>query len=56
MKMLYMLSIINEINKLLEKAKDWVQDNYANPVMWAAFVLVGLLVFQFTFSALQKEK
>ena len=56
MKMLYVLSIMDEINKTLEKFKDWVVEHYNNPIVWVCFFLIGLLVFQMTFSALQKEK
>lgn len=56
MKILYVLSIVDEFNKVIKDFRGWVVDHYNNPIVWVAFFLIGLLVFQFTYSALQKEK
>ena len=56
MKMIDVLSIIDEIEKALGKFRDWIVENYSNPILWIGLFLFGLFVFQMTFSALQKEK
>ena len=56
MKLITLLSLTDELNKHLENFRSWVVDNYANPVVWVGMFVVGILVFEFTYSALQKEK
>lgn len=54
--MFYVLGIIESLEKALKPFREWIQDNYSNPIMWLGLFVLGLLVFQFTYSALQKEK
>lgn len=54
--MLYVLDILESIEKALKPVRDFIEDNYSNPIMWLGLFVLGLLVFQATYSALQKEK
>lgn len=56
MNLVTMMSIGEEIAKHLENFKVWLSDNYTNPVIWIAFFGLGLFLFEFTYSSLQKEK
>lgn len=56
MKNIYVLSFLDDLNKMMEPLKKWIQDHYENPFMWLLLFLIGVFVFQFTYSALQKEK
>lgn len=54
--MLYVLDILESIDKAIKPFRDWLRENYSNPIMWLALFVIGLFVFQATYSALQKEK
>ena len=54
--MLYTLNILESIDKVLKHFRDFIEDNYSNPLMWLGLFILGLLIFQATYSALQKEK
>lgn len=49
------LSIIDKLNEWMEPVKAWIDANHSNPVMWIAFFLIGLAIFAFTYSALNKD-
>lgn len=36
--------------------KDFIIDNNTNPVLWIALFFVGILLFYFTYNALNKRK
>ena len=56
MKHIYILNFLEDLNKLMEPLKKWIQEHYNNPLIWLLLFLAGLFVFQMTYSALQKEK
>ncbi len=57
---MYVLNIWDSIVKLMEaffeSPVQFIRDHYQNPVLWVAFFMIGIAVFNFTHSALQKEK
>lgn len=50
-----MNSILDKLNEWIEPFKNWVMENHSNPVFWIGAVLLGLLVFSFTYNALHKD-
>lgn len=50
------LKLSDEFQKLLDKFMDFLTKNYSNPILWISLFLGGLLVFNFTYNALKKEK
>jgi len=38
-----------------DKAKDFLLDNSRNPILWVGLVILGLLIFEFTYKALHKD-
>ena len=56
MKLVALLTLTEEINKHLENFRGWIVENYSNPILWLGLFVFGLFVFEFTYSALQKEK
>lgn len=56
MKEIYVLNFLDSLNKIMEPFKKFIVDHYDNPILWLALFVIGVLVFQVTYSALQKEK
>ncbi len=50
------LTIIDKLNEWIEPFHAWVDNNHNNPIMWIAFFLIGLAIFAFTYSALNKDR
>lgn len=49
------ITIIDKLNEWVEPFKNWIYDNYGNPLMWLGLFLAGLAVFFLTYSALSKN-
>lgn len=49
------LSIIDKLNEWVEPFHAWVDANHNNPLMWIGFLVIGLAVFFFTYSALNRN-
>lgn len=49
------LNIWDSIMKFLEKIKDFFIENSHNPFLWVSIILLGLLIFEFTFRSLHKD-
>ncbi len=49
------LSILDKLNEWIEPFKAWVIKNHGNPFMWLGFIILGLVVFTTTFSALHRN-
>lgn len=58
--MMVLFNIIDELNKLTEKMQEFMKKNmgssFSNPIFWIGILVVGILLFHFTYNALQKEK
>lgn len=53
---MFYLNIIDELEKVMGKFKDFVFEHYSNPLMWLGFFFIGVALFFFVYNALQKEK
>ena len=51
-----MLGIIDTLEKWVQPFKDFIMKNHGNPLLWTGLVLLGLIVFGFTYNALNKNK
>lgn len=51
-----LFDIMEELNKMSDHLKDFIIANQGNPFFWVGTFCLGLAVFAFTYSALQKEK
>lgn len=56
MKIIYVLNFMDGIEKTISPVKKWFYEHHDNPLMWLGFFILGYIVFQITYSALQKEK
>ena len=50
-----MLTIVQKLEELVEPFKNFVMRNHDNPMMWLAFILIGIFVFSTVFSALHRN-
>ena len=50
---MYILNFIDEFNKFIKPAKDWLFDNYNNPLLWLGIVIGVLCVFGIAYGILQ---
>lgn len=50
-----MLTIVDKLNEWVEPFKRFVMENHGNPIMWLAFVLIGIFVFSVVFGALHRN-
>lgn len=53
---MYVLNIIEKLNKFMEPVDNWITEHYRNPFLWIGLFFGGLLVFFLTYDALKKEK
>jgi hypothetical protein len=54
--MINILSFTKTVENFIKPVEKFIQDNFNNPLMWLGIFGVGILVFNMTHSALQKEK
>lgn len=50
------LSVWSELDKIMGQFKDFILANKSNPLLWLGLFVLGLVVFESLFKALQKEK
>lgn len=51
-----MLSLIDDLNKKIDPIKEWIFSQNKNFVFWVGIIIGALVIFGFTYSALQREK
>ncbi|MBR2840941.1 MAG: hypothetical protein IKF01_03630 [Bacilli bacterium] len=51
-----MLSISGKIEELIKPFKKFILDNYENPIMWFAFILIGIAIFSIVYSTLHPNE
>lgn len=51
-----MSKIIEVIQNAAESFKNFIIDNGSNPILWIVLFFAGILLFFFTFNALNKHK
>ncbi len=49
------LSIIDTINEWIEPFRSWIMANHDNPFLWAGLVVLGLIIFTFTYNSLHRD-
>ncbi len=49
-------STVETLEKFMSTPIDFFQEHYRNPLMWLAFLFGGLIVFQATYRALDKNQ
>jgi hypothetical protein len=47
--------ISNWFVEFSEQVKEFFVDNSRNPVLWVGLVVLGLIIFEFTYKALSKD-
>lgn len=48
------LNIIDSVKEISEQFKDWIINNSTNPLLWIGLFFLGILIFAFTYRALNK--
>ena len=48
---MYTLDIIKEIDKFMKPVKQWIFDNYDNPFFWLGIVIIVLIIFGISYTA-----
>lgn len=51
-----MSKVIEAIQNVAESFKGFIIDNGRNPILWIVLFFAGILIFFFTFNALNKNK
>lgn len=51
-----MSKIIEAIQNGADSFKNFIVDNGSNPILWVSLFFIGILIFFFTFNALNKHK
>lgn len=49
------LNIMDNINEIAEKIKQFIIDNQTNPILWITLFLGGLAIAMWTFKKLNKD-
>ncbi len=48
--------VIIQLDKLMEPVYDWIVKHYNNPLLWVTLFVAGILIFRFTYDALNKDR
>ena len=56
MNLLQILTLWETLEEYSDKLKNWIFDNYSNPLLWIGIVGGGFLIFKAVFSALNTER
>lgn len=51
-----MLTIMERLNEIAENFKGWIMANQNNALLWVGLFVGGLLLFFYTYNALNKNK
>lgn len=55
MRTMQVLGIWTWLEEQSVKFRDWITQNYNNPILWVGIVVIGFLVFKSVFSTLNKD-
>lgn len=55
MKTMQVLGIWTWLEEQSVKFRDWITQNYTNPLLWVGIVVIGFLVFKSVYSTLNKD-
>ena len=53
---MYILNFIDDLNNFIKPAKEWLFDNYNNPLLWVGIVIVVLSIFGIVYAYLHKDE
>lgn len=56
MNLLQVLTLWETLEEYSDKLKNWIFNNYSNPLLWIGIVGGGFLIFKAVFSALNTER
>lgn len=51
-----LFNIIEELDKVMERFKDFIINNKSNPFLWLGLFVLGLAVFEYLYNTLSKNK
>ena len=49
------LTLWEKLNEWSESFKNWIFENYHNPLLWVGIIGVGFILFKTVFSTLNKD-
>ncbi len=49
------LTLWDTLNKYSLQFRDWIFDNYTNPLLWVGLVVGGYIIFRAVYSTLNKD-
>jgi len=49
-------NLLKSLEELMEGPAEFFYTHYQNPIMWLAFFLTGLVIFNATYDALEKDR
>ena len=49
------LSVIDKLKEWSDKFKDFIMNNYGNPILWVAILVFGILLYKVLYSGLNKN-
>ena len=52
---MYVLDIMKTLEVWSEKLKNWIMDNYGNPLLWIGILLIGIVMLKFVFGTIDKD-
>lgn len=55
MNMVYVLDIMKKLEYWSEKFKEWIMNNYGNPLLWVGILGAGILVLRLAFGTVNKD-
>ncbi len=53
---MYILNFFDNFSKFMDSIKEWIFDNYNNPLLWLGIVIVTLSIFGIIYSYLHKDE
>jgi len=56
MNLLQILSLWETLEEYSNKFRDWIFDNYTNPLLWIGIIVGGFLIFKTVYSVLNPDK
>ena len=56
MNYISVLSIMDKLKEWSDKLKQFVNDNYSNPLLWVGILAFGIILFKVLYSGLNKNE
>ena len=52
---IYVLGIIEKLDKWSKQFQGWIEKNYSNPLLWVGILAFGILLFKVLYDGLNKK-